>query len=240
MRISEFIESANDARCLGTLTDVFRRALTDEGFDHHVYGALSGPPLEQRLALGANPVLATDYPEMWIQHYFSSGYMAVDPIVTRTPTMPTPFDWDDLRDLEDVESRVFCEAGEAGLRSGVCVPIHAPFGGCFALSAARSSRQVITQEQRDRVQAIAGQFHTSFQHLVDGDAARPSVVHLTPRERECLLWSARGKSSWDIGMILHVSEHTVNFHMRSAMRKLECGNRIMAIVKAIRMGLILP
>ena len=28
---------------------------------------------------------------------------------------------------------------------------------------------------------------------------------LSPREKECLLWAARGKSDWDIGMILGLS-----------------------------------
>lgn len=63
---------------------------------------------------------------------------------------------------------------------------------------------------------------------------------LTLRERECLLWSARGKSSWDIGVILSISENTVNFHLKNAMAKLDAGTRIMAIVKSIRFGLIIP
>ena len=41
-------------------------------------------------------------------------------------------------------------------------------------------------------------------------------------------------------MILGISEDTVNFHIKNSMAKLDAGNRIMAIVKAIRMGLILP
>jgi LuxR family quorum-sensing system transcriptional regulator CciR len=41
-------------------------------------------------------------------------------------------------------------------------------------------------------------------------------------------------------MILKVSEHTVNFHLKNAMKKLECSSRVVAVVKAIRMGMITP
>jgi DNA-binding CsgD family transcriptional regulator len=68
----------------------------------------------------------------------------------------------------------------------------------------------------------------------------PEFVPLTPREREVLLWAARGKSNWDISQILSVSESAVNFHITNAMRKLDATGRVMAVLKAIRHGLIIP
>ncbi|MDP7651842.1 MAG: LuxR C-terminal-related transcriptional regulator [Rhodospirillales bacterium] len=41
-------------------------------------------------------------------------------------------------------------------------------------------------------------------------------------------------------MIIGISEHTVNFHLKNAMAKLEAGSRVVAVVKAIRAGLISP
>ncbi|MER9702413.1 helix-turn-helix transcriptional regulator [Mesorhizobium sp. M0146] len=63
--------------------------------------------------------------------------------------------------------------------------------------------------------------------------------HLSPREEECLLWAARGKSSWEVGMIIGISSNTVNFHIKNAMRKLDASSRTAAIVKAIGLGIIL-
>jgi hypothetical protein len=51
-------------------------------------------------------------------------------------------------------------------------------------------------------------------------------------------WTAEGKSSWDIGMILQISDNTVNFHIKKAMRKLDTTSRTVAVVKAIRLNLI--
>jgi DNA-binding CsgD family transcriptional regulator len=62
--------------------------------------------------------------------------------------------------------------------------------------------------------------------------------NLSHREGEVLAWLAEGKSDWEIGNILVISEKTVNFHVENAKRKLCCGNRIQAAVRAVRLGLI--
>jgi LuxR family quorum-sensing system transcriptional regulator CciR len=61
---------------------------------------------------------------------------------------------------------------------------------------------------------------------------------LSLRERDCLQWIARGKSSWAVGRILNISENTVNFHVKNALHKLDSNTRTLAVVKAIRYGLI--
>ncbi|AWO88990.1 MULTISPECIES: response regulator transcription factor [Bradyrhizobium] len=63
-------------------------------------------------------------------------------------------------------------------------------------------------------------------------------VVLSERERQCLRWVEKGKSSWAIAVILGVSENTVNFHVKNAMRKLETTSRTQCVVKARRLGLL--
>ncbi len=65
-------------------------------------------------------------------------------------------------------------------------------------------------------------------------------TRLSPRERECLLWVARGKTSWEISGILHISEVTVNNMIASARRKLGVASRSQAVARAIALGLIAP
>jgi len=59
---------------------------------------------------------------------------------------------------------------------------------------------------------------------------------LTARELECLHWAAMGKTSWEIGMILGVTERTVNFHIQIASHKLQVRGRQAAITAAYRTG----
>lgn len=69
---------------------------------------------------------------------------------------------------------------------------------------------------------------------------RPSMPdqHLSKRERDCLRWVAQGKTSWETGRILGLSQHTVNFHIRNACAKLGADNRLAAVAVALRQGLI--
>ncbi|MCU0895471.1 MAG: helix-turn-helix transcriptional regulator [Rhodospirillales bacterium] len=55
-----------------------------------------------------------------------------------------------------------------------------------------------------------------------------------------MLWTARGKSASSISVILDIAENTVNFYVKNAMRKLGTTNRVVAVVLAVRAGLIKP
>lgn len=63
-------------------------------------------------------------------------------------------------------------------------------------------------------------------------------VSLTKRETECLSWTAAGKTSWEISVILGISESTATFHLRNASAKLKASNRTHSVAKALHFGLI--
>lgn len=65
-----------------------------------------------------------------------------------------------------------------------------------------------------------------------------NLVPLTPRELEALQWTAEGKTAWEVGEILGISEQTASRHLSNATRKLDCVNKYHAVVKAMRMGLV--
>ena len=62
--------------------------------------------------------------------------------------------------------------------------------------------------------------------------------HLTAREQECLQWAAQGKTSWEIGRILNITERTVNFHIANSCEKLQVRTRQAAITMALQGNLI--
>lgn len=63
---------------------------------------------------------------------------------------------------------------------------------------------------------------------------------ITSREKECLTWTALGKTSDEISTILDLSEHTVNAYLASVSAKLNASNRVHAVVKAIGARVIDP
>jgi DNA-binding CsgD family transcriptional regulator len=72
---------------------------------------------------------------------------------------------------------------------------------------------------------------------LQGKSAAP-VKPLTLKETECLGWCKEGKTNWEIGEIMSISEKTVEFHLSNTIRKLRVSNRITAVVKAIQLGVI--
>ena len=61
---------------------------------------------------------------------------------------------------------------------------------------------------------------------------------LTAREHDVLELLAEGLSNKDIGQQLFVSEHTVRFHVRAILEKLDATSRTQAVVHAARAGLL--
>lgn len=61
---------------------------------------------------------------------------------------------------------------------------------------------------------------------------------ITARQRQCLEWIASGKTSYEISIILGLSEHTVNNYINDACKRLGAVSRIQAVVIALQSGLI--
>ena len=61
---------------------------------------------------------------------------------------------------------------------------------------------------------------------------------LSEREIQCLNWTAHGKTSYEIGIILDISLNTVNHYLNNASRKLNCVNKTHAVAKCVQDGII--
>jgi LuxR family transcriptional regulator of spore coat protein len=62
------------------------------------------------------------------------------------------------------------------------------------------------------------------------------MERLTERELTCLSWAASGKTSWEVGVIMDLSERTINFHISNACKKLGVYGRQAAITAAMQAG----
>ncbi|MBV8753570.1 MAG: LuxR family transcriptional regulator [Pseudonocardiales bacterium] len=240
MDIFDFVECSNQTRSPERLFGLLVDAAGSEGFDQVAYGTLTyRAPLQPTGCVP--PAVVLNYPVGWQQRYFERRYQVIDPVVTCTPRMARPFLWDSLAErgtLDRAQRLVLDEAREAGLRNGVSVPLHGPCGKVAVMSFASRCDDGDPTANLSRLTALASQFHVAFSELAHAAEREADNVQLSQRERDCLSWTAQGKSSWDIGVILMISENTVNFHVKNAMRKLETSSRTVAVIKALRRGLI--
>lgn len=238
----EFVECSNRTRSLPDLFNLLVKSADDEGFGQVGYGALTYRELV-RLPGHSAPWVAMRFPAQWRDRYVERKYHEIDPVVRRAPTMPGPFRWDRLGQLfrlDPGERLVLNEAYEAGLKHGVSVPLFGPCGRVAVVSFASSQDDVDEDQRLGRLNALAAQFHVAFSEIAHKVEVTRPAIELSPRERDCLNWVAEGKSSWDISVILAISESTVNFHIKNAMKKLRTTSRLVAVVKAIRLNLINP
>lgn len=65
-------------------------------------------------------------------------------------------------------------------------------------------------------------------------------ISLSAREKEILNWLKQGKSSWEMSVIIGISQSTVNFHVYNVMQKLGATNRPQAVAVATHRGIITP
>lgn len=184
----------------------------------------------------------TTYPTTWIRRYQEAGHVAADPVVKLITTSNLPILWD-ADELQSARNRVFDEAREHGLATGITIPINS-FDHTRALFSVASDEA--PERSQRHTDAMAGLAVLTALHLheavrrLDALMSRVSVPALTSREKECLQWAAVGKTSWEIGYILSVSERTVIFHIGNATKKLGATNRRQAVARAISLRLIAP
>ncbi len=81
--------------------------------------------------------------------------------------------------------------------------------------------------------------HAGMAKLLVPKYVPETLVTMTAREKEVLRWTAEGKTAYEIGQILIVSERTVNFHINNVVAKLGASNKTQAAVKAAALGMLL-
>lgn len=241
MRLDDFqdgLQRFSNVKSVEEITALCENYCNLFGFDTFVY-ALRVPEYFASSKL----VIVDGYPASWVNHYFECSFYDIDPVMEYSKKHIIPIEWRNLRiDNGSMQETMMNEARAFGVKSGVTMPIHSPHGELgvlsFALDRDAPHANEITTHSMPYIQLLASHTHEALRRicgLVDGDG-QP----LTQREKECLKWAADGKSAWEIGSILHISERTVNFHLNNIVQKLGVTNRQHAVAKATLRGIIQP
>ena len=251
--VDSYVEWLAGAADTGQISRRLQDVLEQLGFERFAYVHVR-PPLGKKIRsfvpLGSpsgRPVheFLTTLPEGWVDHYLQHDYGDLDPTFPGAMSRLLPFLWRDIgrrNDLTSGQRRVFDEARDYGIAYGATVPIHGPDSGLSTLNVVCASERQLEEafqlSFRD-LTWVAVHTHEAFLRLAE-DVAEEGRVRLTDRERDCLLWTARGKTAWEVGQILTISEETVLFHLKNVTRKLGVFSKHHAVVKAILHGYILP
>lgn len=242
MKLSEFNELVFQFAQANTTDDITRLCAnhcSKMGFDNFIY-ALRLPTsfAEARI------ITIKGYPDAWLSHYFENAYYLNDPVILHCKKHLTPIQWQDLGAVSNhMSERIMNEATEFGLKGGISMPVHGPSGefGIFSmtLNEQKKMQPQLIQRAAPYVHLFAAYLHEAVQRVLNLNA-RDKQLLLTAREKECLRWTADGKTSWEIAQLLNTSERTINFHLTNSMSKLDVSNRQHAVAKAVLHGIINP
>jgi LuxR family transcriptional activator of bioluminescence operon len=239
----ELISSALTAETVEDLHSTCSSVCELLGFDYFLYGT-------QFPTSFIKPQLAiiSGFPSEWWHHYKACGYMKVDPTVAHCTRRLTPLLWKsiecDVQQPQPLAQKLMTEAYDYGLKSGVSFPAHGGGGESAILSlVSEADHEAIENhilQSLPEGHLITGYIHEAARRIFAKKELPIAKVHLTQREKECLLWAAEGKTTWETAHILNISERTVIFHIQNASSKLNVSNRQHAVARAVSQGLITP
>ncbi len=165
-----------------------------------------------------------------------------DPVQQQLKRLSTPVIFDQSTYVNEGAGDLWDQQAAFGYHTGIAMALHLPHARHFVLGVDRrkplSKRPGQLTRTIAQLQLLAVYAQEAAQRLMVADLTTELVPELTAREREVLRWTMEGKSNWSIGELLNVSEHTVSFHIRNSMAKLQCSSKHMAVARALRLGLI--
>lgn len=181
--------------------------------------------------------LISTYPSAWTTHYLNNHYERLDPVIRQALQATEPFEWGNSissAGLSDAQRQLFEEAAKCGIRYGFTIPIHDGHGPVAVVTFASDEQGLAfrrcVEGHRHVLQLMAMYFHASARRKLRSDRIVDGVA-LSPREYQCLEWSAAGKSAWEIGQILGITRRTVAFHLDNAKAKLSVFSLHQAIAR---------
>ena len=191
---------------------------------------------------GGSAIRLHNYPAAWQLWFDENRLGQSDPIHRASHVAGFGFPWSavpNMIGLTPADRSVLAQARIIGIGDGFTVPVHVPGEINGSCSFALAPGDPFPRELHSIVQIVGGiAFETArrLSHMRDLSPApeRP----LTERQRDCVLWSARGKTDWEISQILGISHETVIKHLQNARQRYGVHNKAILAIRVLFDGLI--
>ncbi len=196
----------------------------------------------ESVAINIDESINHSYPLKWVQSYSENNFGLVDPVALMSTRTMEPFKWETAyHDVElTSEMKEFIGLAEDhGMKAGMSCSRNAFIGeNIDTIMSFETTGYKVSEEYLDIVAYIVPHLHEAIGRIDKADQIPKDLPNFTLRERETLKWSYEGKTAWEIGVILSISERTVKFHLNNIYQKLNVANRSQAVAKAIRYEIV--
>jgi len=108
---------------------------------------------------------------------------------------------------------------------GLLVPVHGPMGEILCVAILGAGARTLETRARMTLQTAAILLANRGEALAEVDAETSADERPSRREAQCALLAGEGKSDWEIGRILRMSEGAVALHLDRLKSKLGVSHR---------------
>ncbi len=137
------------------------------------------------------------------------------------------------RERDPGAHKVMTRARDFQFNQGFCIPIH--YDDATGAVSISGERPYLDAETKSALHLMGVFTHGRLRALSRGTAPA-SARRLSAVEAEVLRWAARGKTAWETGQILGLSERNVRWHIEEAQRKLMTKNKTATVAVALVKG----
>jgi LuxR family quorum sensing-dependent transcriptional regulator len=233
-RALEFVDAIEASPTSANVVSLFEKMIGEFGF--HAYIMAGIPTFGQSLG---QLTLANGWPAEWFELYNRSNLVAVDPIPRHCLHTLNPFLWTEApydRTGDPAAHGVMTRARDFRLNEGLCIPVH--YDDAVGAISLGGERPYLDAEAKSALHLMGIFTHGRLRSLMRPLGAT-AARRLSKVEAEVLRWAARGKTAWETGRILGLSERNVRWHLEEAQRKLMTKNKTATVAAALVNGEIM-
>ena len=183
-----------------------------------------------------------NYPSEWAQYYDENRLGLSDPVHRASHVTSVGFAWSEIPQLISLtkgDHDILARGGNQGIGDGFTVPAHVPGESNGSCSFANPVDHPIRAEDLPLAQLVgAFAFEAARRLWRVRSPGELALEPLTDRQRECIIWVARGKTDWEISRILGIGHETVIRHLKQARERYGVTKRTMLAVHALFAGSI--
>lgn len=184
-------------------------------------------------------VFTHGFDEEWLALYDDQEFRLTDPIPDRVLEFGALMTWQDAigwKENSVAEQSYFVCMRDFGLVDGFGIPLYGRNGrDAYAVFDFLRHVDEVEPDAVGLVRSLAQAAHQRISILAEHKHEGPT---LSDRETEVLLWVARGKSISSVATILELSPDTIKTYLRRIYAKLDASDRVGAVVKALKLGLV--